>query len=116
MDVKKRHLKLVNILKCLPLAKNLTGVKSKTLKIWYFQLCPLCTILQAVALLLHKHLFVCALDTPLTITQVGLKAPDPLLDLPALSHKTGRHHPKLQLQHQPWYVHSLAWLSKVSQT
>ena len=39
---------------------------------------------QAVALLLHEHLFVHALDPCLTITQVGLKAPDTLLDLPAL--------------------------------
>ena len=58
---------------------------------WYSQLCP-------------------------TITQVGLKAPAPLLDLPALSHQAGRHHLKLQLRHQPWYRHSLAWPSKVSQT
>ena len=69
---------------------------------------------QAVALLLHGHLLVCALDTRLTITQVGLSAPNPLLDLPALSHQAGRHHLKLQLRHQPWYGHSLAGLSKVS--
>ena len=57
---------------------------------------------QAVALLLHGQLFECALDTPLTIMQDGLKAPDPLLDCPALSHQTGRHDLKLQLRHQPW--------------
>ena len=34
----------------------------------------------------------------------------------ALSHQAGRHHLKLQLQHQPWYLHSLPGLSKVSQT
>ena len=83
---------------------------------WYSQFCPFCTILQAIALLVHEHLFVCALDPCLTITQVGLKAPDPFLDLPALSHQAGRHHLKLQLRHQPWYVHSLAGLSQVSQT
>ena len=71
---------------------------------------------QAVSLLLHGHLFVRALDPRLTITQVGLKAPDPLLDLPAQSHQAGRHHLKLQLRHKPWYGHSLAGLSKVSQT
>ena len=39
------------------------------------------------------------------------------LNLPALSHQAGRHHLKLQLWHQPWYNgHSLAGLSKVSQT
>ena len=44
---------------------------------------------QAVALLLHGHLFVHALDPRLTITQFGLKAPNPLLDLAALSHQAG---------------------------
>ena len=72
--------------------------------------CPLCTILQAVSLLLHEHLFVCALDPRLTITQVGLKAPDPLLDLPSLSHQAGRYHLKFQVRHQPQYWHSLAGL------
>ena len=47
--------------------------------------------------LLHGHLFVCALDPRHTITQVGLKAPNPLLVLPALSHQAGRHHLKLPL-------------------
>ena len=65
---------------------------------------------QAVALLLHEHLFVHALDPRLTISQVGLKAPNPLLNLPTLSHQAGRHHLKLQLRHQPLYVHSLAGL------
>ena len=36
---------------------------------------------QAIALLLHGHILVNALDPQLTITQVGLKAPDPLLNL-----------------------------------
>ena len=67
---------------------------------------------QAVALLLHGHLFVRALDPRLTILQVGLKAPDPLLDLPDLSHQAERHHLKLQLQHKPWYGHSLASLQR----
>ena len=71
---------------------------------------------QAVALLLHGQLFVCALDPRLTITQVGLKAPDPLLNLPVLSHQAGRHHLKLQFQHQPWYGLTLAGLSRVPQT
>ena len=44
---------------------------------------------QAVALLLHGHLFLHALDPSLTITQSGLKAPNPLLDLAALSHQAG---------------------------
>ena len=61
---------------------------------------------QAVALLLHGHLLVYALDPCFTIRQVGLKACNPRLDLPALSHQTGRHHLKLQLGHQPWYWHS----------
>ena len=46
----------------------------------------------------------------------GVLCPDPLLDLPALSHQAGGHHLKLQFRHQPWYGHSLAGLSKVSQT
>ena len=71
---------------------------------------------QAVAQLLHGHLFVHAHDPRLTITQVGLKACDPLFELPALSHQAGRHHLKLQLRHKPWYGHSLAGLSKISQT
>ena len=75
--------------------------------------CALCTVhtVQAVALLLHGQLFECALDPRLTIPQVGLKAPYPLLDLPALSHQAGRHHLKLQLGDQPLYGHILAGLS-----
>ena len=42
---------------------------------------------QAVALLLPGHLLVHALDPWLTITQVGLKAPNPLHDHPALYHQ-----------------------------
>ena len=61
---------------------------------------------QAIARLLHGHLCVHALDPRLTITQVGLKACDPLLNLPALSHQAGRHHLKLQPRHQPRYRHS----------
>ena len=38
---------------------------------------------HAVALLLHGHLLVHALDPQLTNMQVGLKAPNPLLDHPA---------------------------------
>ena len=53
------------------------------------------------ALLLHGHLFVRALDPRLTILQVGLNAPDPLLDLPAMSQQAGRPHIKLQLRHKP---------------
>ena len=48
---------------------------------------------QAVALLLHEHLFVRALDPPLTITEVGLKTPNPLLNLPALSHQASPQAP-----------------------
>ena len=61
---------------------------------------------QAVALLLYGHLLVYALDPCLTIMQDGLKARNPCLDLPALSHQSGRHHLKLQLGHQPRYGHS----------
>ena len=61
---------------------------------------------QAVALLLQGHLLVHALDPCLTMMQVGLKAHDPLLHLPALSHQAGRHHLKLQPGHQPRYGHS----------
>ena len=74
---------------------------------------------QSVALLLHGHFLVYAIDPCFTNRQVGL-------DLPALSHQTGRHHLKLQLGHQPRYGHSylqrhhlnfhLAELLKVSQT
>ena len=47
--------------------------------------CPVVSLVhhhgvQAVALLLHGHLLVHALDPQLTITQIGLKAPNPLLD------------------------------------
>ena len=47
--------------------------------------CPVVSLMhhhgvQAVALLLHGHLLVHTLDPQLTITQVGLKAPKPLLD------------------------------------
>ena len=71
---------------------------------------------QAVAMLLHGQLLVHALDPRLTITHVGLKAPDPLLDLPARSYEAGRHHLKLQLRHPLQVGHSKAGLSKVSQT
>ena len=71
---------------------------------------------QAVALMLHGHLLVYALDPCFTIRQVGLKARNARLDFPALSHHAGRHHLNLQLQHKPCYGHSLAGLSKVSQT
>ena len=39
-------------------------------------------VVQAVALLLHGHLLVHALDPQLNITQVGMKAPNPFLDHP----------------------------------
>ena len=42
---------------------------------------------QAVALLLYGHLLVHALDPQLTIKQVDLMAPNPLLDHPTLSHQ-----------------------------
>ena len=47
--------------------------------------CPVVSLVhhhgvQAVALLLHGHLLEHALDPRLTIMQVGLKAPNPLLD------------------------------------
>ena len=50
--------------------------------------CPIVSLVhhhgvKAVALLLHGHLLVHALDPRLTITQVGLKAPNLLLDHPA---------------------------------
>ena len=52
------------------------------------QVCPIVSLVhhhceKAVALLLHGHLLVHALDPRLTITQVGLKAPNLLLDHPA---------------------------------
>ena len=54
--------------------------------------CPVVSLVhhhgvQAVALLLHGHLLVHALDPRLTITQVCLKAPNLLLDHPTLSHQ-----------------------------
>ena len=49
---------------------------------------------QAVAQLLHGHHFVHALHPRLTITQIGLKACDPLLDLPALSHLVSKSNPR----------------------
>ena len=53
-------------------------------------------VFPVVSLVHHlAGLFGCALDPRLTIAQVGLKAPDPLLDLPALSHQAGKHHLKL---------------------
>ena len=76
---------------------------------------------QVVALLLYGHLFVHALYPRLTITQLGLKACDPLRELPALSHQAGRHHLKLQTRHQSLYWHSqprqygLRWLKYISQ-
>ena len=78
--------------------------------------CPVVSLVhhhgvQAVALLLHGHLLVHAVDPRLTITQAGLKAPNPLLDHPALSHQAGKHHLKLQLRHLLWYGHSLARIS-----
>ena len=98
------------ILLCRVQTKSMSKVKlDVTGVVLVFPVVPLCTILQVVALLPHEHLFVCALDPCLTITQVGLKAPDPLLNLPALSHQAGRHHLKLQVRHQPWYVHSLVY-------
>ena len=54
---------------------------------------------QAVVLLLHGHLLVYALDPFFTKRQVGLKAGNPRLNLPALSHQAGRHHLKIQLGH-----------------
>ena len=83
--------------------------------------CPVASLVhhhdvQAVALLLHGLLLVHALDPRLTITQVGMKAPNSLLDHLALSHQAGKHHFKLQLRHQLWYGHSLARISKVSHT
>ena len=55
-------------------------------------------VFPVVSLVHHlAGLFGCALDPHLTIAQVGLKAPDPLIYLPALAHQAERHHLNLQL-------------------